>query len=343
MKLIDMMPEVSSDLIDNMSKGNELAQILLTAVRYDIFSLTIEPAAVGEVALKLNVAPDLTEKFLNVLTALKLLTKIGGKYCNSSHSELFLLKSSPFYQGNLIDLVINGYPGHPGCAPIDLQKINTGTGEDQRPFESVFTRSFILAMAEAAMRGTLQNTVYEISLLPEFKEAKKLLDLGGGHGLYALAFAQLNPHLDVTVFDLPEVVGITREFTEKHNLESQVKVIPGDFNNDDLGEGFDIIFASDVFYRQEEAVKNVLQKIFKGLNPGGLVILKHWFLNEDGTGPLETVLFDFKLSLRGNNHHIYTKPEFISLLEEAGFEHAFDKDISFSSKPSIILAGRKII
>ncbi len=27
----------------------------------------------------------------------------------------------------------------------------------------------------------------------------------------------------------------------------------------------------------------------------------------------------------------------------AGFEHAFDKDISFSSKPSIILAGRKII
>ena len=45
-----------------------------------------------------------------------------------------------------------------------------------------------------------------ISELPEFKEARKLLDLGGGHGLYAITFTKSNPNLGAYVFDFPDVV-----------------------------------------------------------------------------------------------------------------------------------------
>ena len=33
-----------------------------------------------------------------------------------------------------------------------------------------------------------------------------MIDLGGGHGLYAIALAALNPALEAYVFDLPLVI-----------------------------------------------------------------------------------------------------------------------------------------
>lgn len=340
MNIMDMKPQVSSDLIDSMVKGYEISQILFTAVNHDIFSLLGKPLTAEETADIINAEPVIMEKFLNALVALNLLVKEDGKYQNTKLSELFLVKESPFYQGHLIKLVENGYSG---AASIDLQEAANNSRERNRAFESAFTENFILAMAEGAMRGNLQQTVSEVCRQPEFKRAKKLLDLGGGHGLYALAFVQQKPQLKAVVFDLPSVVNIAQEFIQEYSLENRVAAEAGNFNSDDLGEGYDIIFASDIFYRKKEAVRNVLQKIYRGLNPGGLVILKHWFLNEDGTGPLTVVLFDFKLSLRGNNHYIYTCPEFTTLLEESGFEVVQKKDISLPSKPSVIIMGRKAV
>lgn len=95
------------------------------------------------------------------------------------------------------------------------------------------------------MRGDLQRSVSAIASLSQFKNAKKLLDLGGGHGLYAIAFAQLNPNLDVSIFDLPHVAEITRDFIKRYRMKDRIKVIAGDFTKDDIGNGYDIIFASD--------------------------------------------------------------------------------------------------
>ncbi|MEW5919623.1 MAG: methyltransferase [Bacillota bacterium] len=340
MPIVDLVPDVGSDLIDQMARGHELTQILLTGVHYELFDKTINPATAPELAQTLGADGALTEKFLLVLTALRLLDKNGEHFCNTKDAELFLTRKSPFYQGNLIRLVAQGKPG---CVHIDLQQRDgqVGVGKE-KPFESAFNREFVLAMAEAAMRGTLQKSVREISLFPEFVGAQRLLDLGGGHGLYGIAFAQLNPRLKVTVFDLPGVVEVARENIAAHGLESQVRAVEGDFNKDVLGENFDIVFASDIFYRPAEAIAPVLKKVYAALKPGGIVILKHWFYNEEGTGPLETALFDFKLSIRGNlNHHIYKQKEFISLLEATGFEYAFERDISISAKPSLLVVGRK--
>ena len=341
MLIVDLVPEVGSDLIDRMARGHELTQILLTGVHYEVFDKTSTQITAPELAQMLGTDEVLTEKFLVVLTALRLLDKSDKHFCNTEVAELFLTQKSPFYQGNLIRLVAQGRK--PGCVHIDMQKKEEQVGAvKEKPFESVYKREFILAMAEAAMRGTLQKTVREISLFPEFAQAQKLLDLGGGHGLYGIAFAQLNSRLKVTVFDLPGVVDVARGNICTHGFESQVETVAGDFNKDVLGADYDIVFASDIFYRPAEVIAPVLQKIHAALKPGGIVILKHWFYNEEGTGPLETVLFDFKLSVRRNlNHHIYKQKEFISLLEATGFKYAFKRDISITAKPSLLLVGRK--
>ncbi|WP_305513231.1 hypothetical protein [Methanobrevibacter sp. V14] len=48
-------------------------------------------------------------------------------------------------------------------------------------------------MAEDAVSGELQETLNIVKKYDEFKDSKTLLDIGGGHGLYAIGFKKLNP------------------------------------------------------------------------------------------------------------------------------------------------------
>jgi len=344
MKVLDMIPEISSEPLDRMVKGCEASQILFTAFNYDLFTLLKEPKTTEQISKEIGTDPCLTEKFLNALVALQLLSKRDDKYMNTNISSTFLVKYNPFYQGNLLKMGMWGRSNDWS----NLAQILKNGGiqrelESKEKNESRYDRIFIVGHAEGAMRGSLYRTVRVVSELPEFKKAKKLLDLGGGHGLYAIAFNQLNPNLESVVFDLPTVIAFTKEYLKEYGMEEKVKIMPGDFTEDDIGdEGeYDIIFVSDVFYRHKKTIFGVLKTIHKALNKDGIVVLKHWILNDDKASPLTSVLFDLKLSLRGKEHFIYTKNEYIDLLKEAGFNVPEVIDISTPSSPSVIVVAKK--
>ena len=340
MKVLDTIPKISSEPLDRIGKGCEALHILFTAFDFDLFNLLEEPKTANQISGEIATNPYLTEKFLNALVALQLLSKQDGRYTNTKLTSTFLVKSSPFYQGNLHRLSAKGSGNWSKMSSImkgEIQKEKDGKFE----FEDVFDPSFILAMAEGAMRGSLHRTVKGVSTFPEFQRARKLLDLGGGHGLYAIAFSQTNPNLEAVVFDLPHVTEVAKEFIAKYEMEERIAIIKGNFLEDGIGNGYDIIFVSDVFYRKKDVLMSILKKIHDALNDNGSIVLKHWLLNDDRTGPLVSVLFDLKLSLRGDRHYIYTEKEYIELLQEVGFSSIRVLDISSSSSPSVIIMGKK--
>jgi predicted O-methyltransferase YrrM len=339
MRVIDTIPEIGSEPLDRMTKGCEASNILRTALDFDLFDLLEEPKTAEQVSSETGTVAAFTEKFLNALCTIDLLSKRDEGYSNTQLAATFLVKESPFYQGNMIRLS--------GNSSLNWSKLCSAMKGDlpdeigERP-EGVFDSSFILAMAEGSMRGSLHRTVKEVSALPEFERARTLLDLGGGHGLYAIAFAEMNPELDATVFDLPPVTEVTREFIERYGMDERVSVAGGDFALDDIGHGYDIVFASDVFYRKPDALSGVFEKIHDALNDGGSIMLKHWILNDDRTAPPTSIHFDLMLSLRGGDwHHIYTTGEYIELLEGAGFSNLRVLDVSSQVSPSVIIVGNK--
>ena len=338
MKVLDTIPEISSEPLDRIRKDCEALHILFTAFEFDLFNLLEEPKTANQISGEIETNPYLTEKFLNALVALQLLSKHDNKYTNTKLASTFLVNSSPFYQGNLLRLSAKGSDNGSKMSSIlkgEIQKENDGR------FEDVFDPSFILAMAEGSMRGSLHRTVKEVSTFPEFQRARKLLDLGGGHGLYAITFSQINPNLEAVLFDLPHVTEVAKEFIAKYEMEERVAIIGGNFLEDDIGNGYDIIFVSDVFYRKKDVLMSILKKIHDALNDNGSIVLKHWLLNDDRTGPLVSVLFDLKLSLRGDRHYIYTENEYIELLQEVGLSSIRTLNISSSSSPSVIITGKK--
>ncbi|WP_305063902.1 methyltransferase [Methanococcoides sp.] len=338
MKVLDTIPEISSEPLDRMVKGCEAFHTLLTALDFDLFDLLEESKTAEQISSEVCTDTSLTGKFLNALVALQFLSKENGKYTNTKLASTFLVKDSPFYQGNLLRL--SGRNSDNRSMLNSILKGDVSEAKEGR-FEDVFDSSFILAMAEGSMRGSLHRTIKEVSTLPEFQKARTLLDLGGGHGLYAIAFAETNPDLEATVFDLPHVTEVTKEFIERYDMNDKVGVIGGNFFEDEIGSGYDIVFASDAFYRKPDVLPGVLKKVYDALNNNASVVLKHWILNDERTAPPTSVLFDLNLSLRGDMHHIYTESECIELLENAQFSNVRVLDISSQTSPSVLIIGDK--
>lgn len=339
MRVMDTVHEIDSEPLDRIVKGCEASNILRTALDFDLFDLLEEPKTAEQISSETGTVATIAEKFLNALCTIDILAKRDGAYVNTPLAATFLVNESPFYQGNMIRLSKNNSLNWSQLGSAMKGDVSDEIGE--RP-ERVFDSSFILAMAEGSMRGSLHQTVKEVSNLPEFKKARTLLDLGGGHGLYAIAFAEMNPELDATVFDLPPVTEVTQEFIGRYGMDERVSVIGGDFAMDDIGDGYDIVFASDVFYRKPDVLSGVFEKIHGALNDSGSIMLKHWILNDDRTAPPTSVIFDLMLSLRGGDwHHIYTGGEYVELLEGAGFSDIRVLDVSSQTSPSVLIIGNK--
>ncbi len=135
-----------------------------------------------------------------------------------------------------------------------------------RDASKFFAEIVIHSLAQNALLGELQRTVKIVSEFEEFKNAKKLLDLGGGHGLYAMAFTALNEKLKAYVFDLPHVVEKTKEYIRKFSAD-RVDVIAGDFFVDSIVSKYDVVFSS---YNPGGKKAELIPKIYASLNKNGL-------------------------------------------------------------------------
>ena len=196
-------------------------------------------------------------------------------------------------------------------------------------------------MAEYALGGCLQRTVEVLKKNSDFMKAKRSLDLGGGHGLYSIAFSRLNPELEAFIFDLPTVID---EFASEivSVCDGKVKLLSGDMTKDDLGSDYDVSirFRSSLRtdgFNQLNPEKDKCQ--FKG---GRDLISKH-FHQDEISKDMVSVFFDLMFSLtRGMDHGIYPTGELCHIIESNGFSVVQIEDISTFSSPTKIIIAKKV-
>jgi len=332
-------PPVDCEPLFDIIRGYEEYRLLSLGVQLDIFSHLRQPTTAQALADCLAADAALTEKLLNCLAAIGLAKKEGKTYVNTQLSNTYLLPESPFSLMNLMRLIGEGEKHWDQISSaLKGQRV---AQKRPRKLDAVFDRSFIIAMAEGAMRGGLQATLDVLTRRPELKQAKRLLDLGGGHGLYAIGFALANPSVEVAVLDLPPVIEVAREYVKQYEMGNRIKLIGGDFSKDGIGGGYDVVFASDSLYRPPKVLQTVLAEVRDSLLNEGLFVTKHWAMNPDRTGPLTTVLWEFRLALGSYGHYVYDNDEYIKLLRQVGFDSFEVIDISTRAKPSSLVLAKK--
>ena len=290
-------------------------KILLTAVKLDIFSAIGErPKVIQDIAGRIQADEPTLALLLNALVAMKLMTKEGDLYGNSSAASKHLVRHSAQYVGHLLllhDAEWNNWG--------QLEKtIRTGRrAVDRHVFETnPELGSNVLAVLDRIGQQSGPDFARRLKLIG----SERLLDLGGGAGTNAIAFCQVYSELRATVFDLPATLKLTEKTIKDAGLESRITLHPGDFNRDQLGGPYDVVLMSDILHYQTfQMNQDLVKKVFESLAPGGRLIIKDRFLDEAGTGPAWTTAFTIHILVNTQHGSCYKCSDVMQWLTQSGF------------------------
>lgn len=106
----------------------------------------------------------------------------------------------------------------------------------------------------------------------------QLLDVGGGHGYYAIEACRRAPGLEATVLDAPKALEVARADVAAAGLADRIDLRGGDALTDDLGEGYDVAFCFNVVHGYDAATNRALfERIHDALAPGGQIVVLDQF------------------------------------------------------------------
>ena len=287
MKLQEL--NISPESFIDLQYGTTRAWLLITAVEFKLFNLTVEEKTAQEIAEALKTHEANTELFLNSLCSIELLSKKNGAYRNTELAETFLVEGRHTYLGEYIymseqwnfqsreqmkQLIQNG--------PLPPQETVDYSGD--------YFADYVNTMKNFARSGVSQLTSRLISGLPEFKGMRKMLELGGAHGMDCIATVMQHPTLEGVVFDKPAVVLHTKEVISEYGMEDRVSVLGGDYAEDSIGSGYDLVYAKATLNFMKDNLVPLFEKIHDALNPGGVFISVHDGLTDEKTKPADMVI-----------------------------------------------------
>jgi SAM-dependent methyltransferase len=162
-----------------------------------------------------------------------------------------------------------------------------------------------------------------LSALVDLSECRKLLDVGGGSGAFAITLCRKNPELSATILDFPNVLEVGRRFAADAGLAERIGFVAGNALEVDWPDGQDAVLFSYVSGSvSAESVAELYRRAHGALRPGGQVLIHDFMVDDDRSGPPLPALWALQ-------HFAFTPggvaltPGFVSgLLEEAGFEEA---------------------
>lgn len=275
-----------------------------------------------------------TTALLNALTAMGLLMREDDHYRNTHESRMHLDGGSEVYIGHMIlhhHHLMESWAKLPvavkGGRPI--RKRSTFRNREIR-------ESFLMGMFNLASR-LAPRIVRDVDLTGR----RHLLDLGGGPGTYAIHFCRRYAGLRATVFDLKTTRPFAMKTIRRFGLEDRIAFRAGNYLEDDLGEGYDAAWLSHILHGEgPEDCRKIVAGAAAALEPGGILIVHEFILNDAKDGPLHPALFSLNMLLGTPEGRSYSEAEIRDMLAAAGLRDI--RRLPFQApNDSGLIAGRK--
>lgn len=115
---------------------------------------------------------------------------------------------------------------------------------------------------------------------------RRMLDIGGGDGVHAIAAVTTIPGLQVTVLDLPENVDVSRARIDEEGLGDRIAVVGGDMFAGAFPSGHDLVlFAHQLVIWTEAQNLELLRRTNAALEVGGTVVIFSSMTDDSQDGP----------------------------------------------------------
>jgi len=324
---------MNPNTIREFAASFQKSRILLSGFELDIFTNVDESGTTSnQIADRLHLDVHACERLMNALVSLGFLTKKNDLFFNTSEGYNFLSKKSPNYLEGLM------HTNHLWNTWSNLTKVvKTGTFAHSLEINErgdEWLVAFINAMHDRAKKQAPQ----QLSKI-DLSGVKSSLDVGGGSGAYSMEFVSKKPDLEATVFDLPNVIPITKKIIEKEGFSGKIKTHTGDYTKDDLPKGFDLVFLSAIIHSNSLAVnQDLLKKCYSSLNKNGRIVIQDWIMNNDRTQPTLGAIFAINMLVGTEAGDCFTEQEVTEMLNTAGFKNI--SRIEFETGLSQIVAQK---
>jgi predicted TPR repeat methyltransferase len=223
-----------------------------------------------------------------------------------------------------VDIVKNGPPEVPQTEAL----------QNESKWECAVAH--LTAYQRAGMGAICADLIEE---LPEFGNVKKILDLGGGPGLIGAEFLCRRPEAKGVLLDLPAIIRLAKKEIQKEGMADRISCISGDYNEVDMGSGYDLIWAShNLYYVKDRAP--FFQRVKQSLAPNGIFVCLHEGLTCERTAPPDIVLMRLSLSLEGQDFS-FAKGEIATCLKRAGFVTVESRMLDLPSGQAELVVARQ--
>ncbi|MFR9729471.1 methyltransferase [Saccharopolyspora sp. MS10] len=308
--------------IMNMVYGLWVSQTLVTAHERDVFGRFAERPGMtpGELADVLGLQERPVEQLITTCAALGLLQRDGAGYRNTPMTDKYLLRGGEDYVGGWIEVVSRH--DYPGWLKLDeALATNKPTAWDTEKQTSMFdnTDTVLVETFWEGMAAISRPTAQAVAGAVDLSDARSLLDVGGGGGAYAVGMTRAYPQLRATIFDLPFVCDLTEKKVQRTELSDRISFAHGDFFNDPLPTGQDVVLLSMILHDwDEDQCKHILRSCYDALKPGGRLLVSELLVDDTKDGPLDATLMSLSMLVEtfGRN---YTGAEYREWLLEAGY------------------------
>jgi ubiquinone/menaquinone biosynthesis C-methylase UbiE len=288
--------------------------ILGAAIEHRIFDLLADGAkTAAEVSRENGASLRGVRAIMNALVGFELLKKDDeGRYSLTPESAAFLVRKNPDYVGGILR---HGDQLIPRWLPLS-EIVKTGKpamAVNQEGDGSAFFVDFVEDLFPVGYPSAK-------ALAAAFPQARKVLDVAAGSGVWSIPLAQNSKEVRVTALDWPGVLPATRRVTERMGVAGQYEFLAGDLNSADLGNGYDLATLGQILHSEGEThSRALLGRVFQALAPGGTIAIAEFIANEDRTGPPLAMLFAVNMLVNTEDGDTFTVTEISQWLREAGF------------------------
>ena len=315
------MKPTTSDDIFALIDSYVISASLCTAMQTGLFwLLERQPLDAHEIAAELDIPLNRCQYWLQLLCSYNLLEHSNKGYIPSLVTRTSILET--YSQDTWAFLAREAHERFPAVMDLTHYIHIPASVWDVQGLTPPDYFAHLQTNPERARRFT--RMLYEIhqplaTVLAETLDvtnAKRLLDLGGGSGVMAMALLRSNPQLTAVVFDIPNVCAAGRELANENNLAERITYQPGDFTQDSLPSGFDIVLECDVgSYSQD-----LFNKIRSALKPQGRLVILDKFAPLQNSAHPTRLHWAFLGSLEDPNRTGTTADQVESLLNLSGFK-----------------------
>ena len=317
--------------LEEILHAYRLSQVLITATELGVFeALHAGPLSRSEVAERCGADPVRLGPLCDALVAMDLLREGPDGCAPGPLAQAHLMPDAP---SSLVRWVRSEAGKMQDFAGLTQALSAPGRARDGAPGE--VSRPQQSGLADIARDNAASVATAVDALIPGGRG--RLLDAGGGHGVYSVDLVSTLPGWTAVVADRPCALEVAAATIEAAGVGDRVSTREADLLEGGLGKDFDLAFLFMVLcgYAHEESLR-VVRNIRDALRPGGWLLIRAFYWRD----PLEEAMFSLKHLLHPDGAPALTRAQAVDLLAEAGFTeiHLLDEA---GAEPGSLLAARR--